>query len=176
MTRWIGRILFSFVLPKTYTPMIRLNDSQVVRLQNQFETVLTAFATLPETQLRYRPIPDKWSAFEQLAHISRYTDVFRMERLAIILDETEPVFGRYKADDDPGFAKWVALDKAMLIQRFKQQRQQLTNFLMGLSEAELSRKASHPMFGSLDIAGWTEFFLLHESHHLFALFRLLHTQ
>lgn len=155
--------------------MIRLNDSQVVRLQNQFETVLTAFSTLPEAQLRHRPIPDKWSAVEQLAHIGRYTDVFRMERLAIILSDSEPRFGRYRADDDPGFAEWVALDTIALRQRFQQQRQQLTNFLMGLSEAELSRKASHPLFGSLDVTGWTEFFLLHESHHLFAMFRLIHT-
>ncbi len=153
--------------------MIRLNDSQVVRLQNQFDTVLTAFANWPEADLRHRPVPDKWSALEQLAHIGRYTDVFREQRVAIILQEPEPAFGRYRADDDPGFAEWVALDKNALTRRFGQQRQQLTNFLMGLSEAELSRKASHPLFGSLDVTGWTEFFLLHEAHHLFAMFRLL---
>lgn len=154
--------------------MIRLNDSQVVRLQNQFETVLHTFASRPEDQLRYRPIPDKWSALEQIAHIGRYTDVFRAERLAVILHETEPLFGRYRADDDPGFAEWVALDRDTLVSRLRQQRQQLTNFLMGLSEAELSLQASHPVFGSLAITGWTEFFLLHEAHHLFATFKLLH--
>ncbi len=155
--------------------MIRLNDSQVVRLQNQFDTVVATFAALPEDQLRYRPVPDKWSAFEQLAHIGRYTDVFRAERLAVILAEMEPAFGRYKAEDDPGFHEWVALNKETLVRRFQSQRQQLTNFLMGLSEAELSRKASHPLFGQLNIPGWTEFFLLHEAHHLFAMFRLLNT-
>ncbi len=155
--------------------MIRLNDSQVVRLQNQFEPVLQAFTTQPDTYLRSQPIPDKWSAWEQLAHIGRYTDVFREQRLAVILRDPDPQFGRYKADDDPGFAEWVALDKDTLVRRFQTQRQQLTNFLMGLSEAELSRKASHPLFGSLDVTGWTEFFLLHESHHLYAIFRLLNT-
>lgn len=155
--------------------MIRLNDSQVVRLQNQFETVLTAFAARPEADLRHRPIPDKWSALEQLAHIGCYTNVFRDERVALILRDVEPTFGRYRADDDPGFAEWVALDKAVLIRRFQTQRQQLTNFLMGLSEAELSRKAAHPLFGSLDVTGWTEFFLLHESHHLFAMFKLMNS-
>lgn len=153
--------------------MIRLNDSQVVRLQNQFETVLTAFAARPETELRNRPIPDKWSAFEQLAHIGRYTDVFREQRLTVILRDPEPGFGRYKAEDDSGFTDWTALDKDTLVRRFQTQRQQLMNILMSLSEAEVSRKAAHPLFGKLDITGWTEFFLLHESHHLFAMFKLL---
>lgn len=153
--------------------MIRLNDSQVVRLQNQFETVLTAFAAQSEAELRNRPVPDKWSAFEQLAHIGRYTDVFREQRLAVILRDVEPSFGRYKAEDDPGFSDWVALDKDTLVRRFQAQRQQSMNILMSLSEAEVSRKASHPLFGKLDITGWTEFFLLHESHHLFAMFKLL---
>lgn len=155
--------------------MIRLNDSQVVRLQNQFETVLAAFAAQPEAALRNRPIPNKWSAFEQLAHIGRYTDVFCEQRLAVMLRDAEPDFGRYKAEEDPGFSDWTALDKDTLVRRFRTQRQQLMNGLMSLSEAEVSRKASHPLFGKLDVTGWTEFFLLHESHHLFAMFKLLNS-
>ena len=31
----------------------------------------------------------------------------------------------------------------------------------------------HPKYGALTLVEWTEFFLLHEAHHLFTLFKLL---
>lgn len=156
--------------------MTHLNDSQTARLLNQFETVLAMANALPEAQLRHRPIPDKWSAFEQLAHIGCYTDFFHDHRLRVMLQAVEPpAFGRYRADDDPEFGVWTNLEKAPMLARLVAQRQQLTNHLMGMTEAELSRKASHPLFGQLDVPGWTEFFLLHEAHHLFATFKLMHS-
>ncbi len=154
--------------------MIRLNDSQTARLLNQFETVLTMADALPEAQLRYRPLPDKWSAFEQLAHIGCYTTFFQEHRLRVMLRATEPpVFGRYRAEDDPLFAGWTALPKAPMLARLHQHRRALTNHLMGLTEPELSQQASHPLFGQMDVPGWTEFFLLHEAHHLYAALRLI---
>ena len=154
--------------------MTRLNDSQTARLLNQFETVLTMANALAEEPLRYRPVPDKWSAFEQLAHIGCYTAFFHEHRLWVMLQTTEvPAFGRYRAEDDPAFAGWTAMEKAPMLTRLVEQRRQLTNRLMGLTEAELSRRASHPLFGEMDVPGWTEFFLLHEAHHLYATFRLM---
>jgi hypothetical protein len=37
---------------------------------------------------------------------------------------------------------------------------------------QLALKGTHPKYGTLMITEWTEFFLLHEAHHLFTLFRL----
>ncbi len=156
--------------------MIRLNDSQTARLLNQFETVLTMADALPEEQLRYRPMPDKWSAFEQLAHIGCYTAFFHEHRLRVMLQATEPpVFGRYRAEDDPAFVGWTEINKVSLLGQLRAERQRLTNQLMSLTEAELSQQASHPLFGQLNVPGWTEFFLLHETHHLFATFKLMHS-
>lgn len=154
--------------------MTRLNDSQTARLLNQFETVLTMADALPEEPLRYRSVPDKWSAFEQLAHIGCYTAFFHNHRLRVMLRADEPpAFGRYRAENDPAFAGWTAMEKASMLARLVKQRRQLTNRLMSLTEAELSRKASHPLFGKMDVPGWTEFFLLHEAHHLYATLRLI---
>lgn len=30
----------------------------------------------------------------------------------------------------------------------------------------------HPVYGPMTLEGWTEFFLLHEAHHLFTILRL----
>jgi hypothetical protein len=45
--------------------------------------------------------------------------------------------------------------------------------LSGLGESNLKRTGLHPRYGVLTIPQWTEFFLLHEAHHLFSLFMLL---
>ncbi len=157
--------------------MPRLHDSQTARLLNQFETVLAYADARTESQLRHRPIPDKWSVFEQLAHMGRYTAYFQAERLTVMLaSDIPPVFGRYQADEDPGFAEWLAFDKQQLLNQFKAERRQITNRLMSLTDAELSHRAAHPLVGEMDIPGWTEFFLLHESHHLYAILRLLFSQ
>jgi hypothetical protein len=44
-----------------------------------------------------------------------------------------------------------------------------------LSPDKLDRTGIHPKYGKLNIIDWTEFFLLHEAHHLFAIFQLTHT-
>jgi hypothetical protein len=36
-----------------------------------------------------------------------------------------------------------------------------------LSPAESVRTGLHPAFGEMDVAGWLDFFLLHEAHHLY---------
>lgn len=52
-------------------------------------------------------------------------------------------------------------------------RHRLTSRLRALSPAELRQTARYPVYGRLDVGGWTEFFLLHEAHHLFTMLRLL---
>jgi hypothetical protein len=44
--------------------------------------------------------------------------------------------------------------------------------ITNLNDGELLLTGTHPKFGVLTIPGWTEFFLLHEAHHLFTIFRL----
>jgi hypothetical protein len=36
-----------------------------------------------------------------------------------------------------------------------------------MSPAESGRTGLHPTFGEMDVAGWLDFFLLHEAHHLY---------
>lgn len=154
--------------------MNNISASQAARLRDQFEPVLAAFISQPLQQLQRRAQPGKWSAMEQLAHIGRYTDYFLGQRLPLILTTDNPSFGRYKAEEDEGFGEWLQLDKQALLQRFRAIRQALADHLLSLSPAQLGRQGLHPLFGALTIPQWTEFFLLHEAHHLYALFGLLH--
>jgi hypothetical protein len=46
-------------------------------------------------------------------------------------------------------------------------RAELIALVGSLSQAESTRTGLHPTFGELDVAGWLDFFLLHEAHHLY---------
>jgi hypothetical protein len=44
--------------------------------------------------------------------------------------------------------------------------------IFGLRPADLNRTGEHPVFGKMNMIKWLHFFLLHEAHHLFTIFKL----
>ncbi len=148
-----------------------VKSSLLARLQAQPEALGPLLFGLTEAQIQARPQPGNWSIFENLAHLARYEAVFR-ERIQRMLGEENPTFPRYVADEDPGFAAWCAKSFQRLSQETRTQRADLNQFLAALSPAELARTAQHPVYGPMTVEGWTEFFLLHEAHHLLTILKL----
>lgn len=148
-----------------------LSASVCSRLQHQHETIYELIRGFSEEQLRQRLQPEKWSAFEQLAHLVSYQTVF-MQRLQKIHQENQPSFNRYVADNDPAFIACCKRSLQDLLNDLLAQRSGITNYLMTLTEPAAGRTGHHPKYGSLTIVEWTEFFLLHEAHHLFSIFML----
>jgi hypothetical protein len=138
-----------------------------VRLQTQLNCLPTILAGIAQDALQHRPTADKWSAKENLAHLARYHEVFR-ERIARILREDRPVFARYRAEEDPQWPPWAAKSPDAVLAELRTQRSQLISVIHGLSDVELLRTGVHPRFGGMTLLQWTEFFLLHEAHHLYA--------
>ena len=54
-------------------------------------------------------------------------------------------------------------------------RKEMAASLLGFGEKELKRVATHPAYGEMTMIQWLHFFLLHESHHLFTIFKLAGT-
>jgi uncharacterized damage-inducible protein DinB len=113
-----------------------------------------------------RPMREKWSAHENLAHLGRYYEIF-LERIERILKEDTPEFGRYRAEDDQGFLQWVALSTTDVIREMRVTREHMLRRLETLSEDEFARKGVHALYGELTLTQWLEFFLIHEGHHLY---------
>jgi DinB superfamily len=149
-----------------------LSNSILTRLQFQHETVSELIAGITEQRLKQRLNPEKWSAFENIAHLAAYQPVFylRLERIA---SENDPGFERYTADQDPSFTAYLEKTLSGLTGAIVQDRLAITAKLGEMSETVLQRTGIHPKFGRLTMSQWTEFFLLHEAHHLFTLFRLV---
>ena len=61
-----------------------------------------------------------------------------------------------------------------MLEELNRDRVTLTGVVTKMKENELRRVGVHPKFGRLTVLDWTEFFLLHEAHHLFTIFRLAH--
>jgi hypothetical protein len=153
-----------------------VTDSNSTRLQ-RCETQLQDFLAITlggvsaET-LSARPIPGKWSAHEQLAHLARYHQIF-LQRIDRILSEQVPEFPRYRAEDDPEWPAWTGLPTPQLLVRISSMRAKLMARLRSLSKEDFARMGVHPKFGAMSLSMWLEFFLVHEAHHLYMVLQLV---
>ena len=148
-----------------------METSLKLRMQHQPDALNYILYELNDENAKQRPDKDKWSIFENIAHLGRYHEVF-LERMQRVLKEQDPLFSRYVADVDEGFLEWCKNDFEPLMQKFYQTRKELNDFLFSLDGHQLMRTARHPTYGKWNINGWTQFFLLHEAHHFFTILKL----
>lgn len=148
-----------------------MEDNLLARLQYQPDALTHLLKELTEPQIRQRLEPDKWSIFENIAHLGRYQEVFR-NRITVILQEEKPGFERYVADQDAGFPDWLAQPFDKLSRDFHHSRNTLREAIAHLSEDQCQRVGFHPVYGAMSVTGWTEFFLLHEAHHFLTILKL----
>jgi uncharacterized damage-inducible protein DinB len=145
------------------------------RLQHQHQTIREITSDLPDSVLRREINPGKWSAHANIAHLAAYQPVF-IGRLQQIDHESSPTFGRYVAEEDPLFPGYLDRSSITLLDQIDTDRARILTIFTDGGETFLTRTASHPRFGLLTVTDWTEFFLLHEAHHLYTLFSLVHSQ
>jgi len=145
---------------------VTVSDSLLGRLDTQLDALDLVLGLANEEALDRRPRPDEWSARENLAHLARHHAVF-LDRLRRLLTEDRPSLGRYRAEEDPEWPAWAALSLAEILGRLRALRAELCGLVRELSAGDCARTGLHPTFGEMDVAGWLQFFLLHEAHHLY---------
>ena len=146
--------------------ILMIGKSTLLRLETQLEVVPVLLSGTTREAVLFRPRSDKWSAHENLAHLARHHAVF-LERLNRIVAEKVPKLDRYRAEDDSAWPEWSRLPTDEVLGRLTTLRAEVIGFINGLSEEETNRVGVHPLFGEMGISLWTEFFLLHEAHHLY---------
>ncbi len=152
------------------TPLAATGAALATRLAAQGSAVWAVLADRSAADLERRPTAGGWCAREHVAHLARYQQVF-LDRIASIFADDRPQFRRYQAADDPQFAPWLDLPVDHLRVRFAEVRARLVEVVAALDGAALARTGVHPAFGEMSVALWTEFFLAHEGHHIYATFR-----
>jgi hypothetical protein len=151
-----------------------LSSSIAARLQYQHHTIREIAGDRPESVLRREVNPGKWSAHANIAHLAAYQPAF-LDRLDRIARESSPIFNRYVAEEDPLFSRYLERSVAALLEQIDADRTRILSLLMDADESYFDRTAAHPRFGLLTVVDWTEFFLLHEAHHLYTLYGLVHS-
>ena len=148
-----------------------MKSSLHLRLQEQPDSLTLLLHGLTEEQIRSRPIPDKWSIYENVVHLGRYHEIFK-ERMKQVQREESPTFQQYKAENDQGFYDWMQKPFDEMMNDFREERHQLNNYLASLSIQQLHKTGRHPVYGLINVEGWTELFLLHEAHHFWTIAKL----
>ena len=147
--------------------------SLIDRLKSQHKAISAIVSTLDDKKINFSPEPGKWSIHDNIAHLATYQPMF-IERMHKILTVDDPQFERYRADDETEFISWRQKPLPLLLEKIDGTRKILVQLLTGLTNEQLERKGKHTKYGNLNISEWTEFFILHEAHHLFTIFQLAH--
>ncbi|WP_167668148.1 DinB family protein [Mucilaginibacter gossypiicola] len=149
-------------------------NSLTERLRNQHLAIAELVAGTSNDKLTLPSMPGKWSALDNVAHLTRYQKIF-IDRMHQILNEDVPVFDRYNGDLDPEFTPFRSMELPDLLDIIKADRVTIIDLVSGLTDTELPRIGVHPKYGRLTISKWAEFFVLHEAHHLFTIFQLVNS-
>jgi hypothetical protein len=150
---------------------MQLASSISTRMQYQHKSLVDIIDGLTEEQIRRNIIPGKWSIFENIVHLQTYQHVF-CDRLKKMLHEENPRFPRYSADDDPDFLDNCHKSTREIMQDIISTRKEMATGSLAIQEKDLEKTGTHPLFGTMNVSQWMNFFLLHEAHHFYTILKL----
>jgi len=150
---------------------MEISSSLSTRLQYQHKSLVDIIDGLSDEQIRRNIIPGKWSIFENIVHLQTYQQVFVL-RVRDILERDNPSFPRYTAEADPEFLENCGKSSREIIGDMITIRKQMAAEIAAFPPGDLVKTGTHPVFGQLTLLQWLNFFLLHEAHHLFTIFKL----
>jgi len=143
------------------------------RLKEQHKTIAALIINLNNRQISRQGAKGKWSIHENIAHLAKYQPVF-LDRIHKILTVDQPAFMAYRAEDDDEFEIYCAFTPYELLKKISRDRETIYQLITHLPPDKLERTGIHSKYGKLTVLEWTEFFLLHEAHHLYTIFQLTH--
>jgi uncharacterized damage-inducible protein DinB len=150
---------------------MEISSSISTRLQYQHKSLLDLIEGLTDEQIRRPVIAGKWCIFENIVHLATYQHVFIL-RVKQILEEENPSFPRYTAEADPLFHDNCGKSSREVMQDLITTRKEMAADILSFKESDFVRTGQHLAFGKMNLVQWLNFFLLHEAHHLFTIFRL----
>ncbi len=144
-------------------------DPILQRLRTQLSSLPALLEGVPPESFQTR-VGGRWSVAENVAHLARHTEL-TLDRVARILSESEPAFLPYRAEQDPEWPGWVSRTLPDSLARLQASRAELIAAVERLSPSDLARVGRHARLGPLSLAAWLEFYLVHEGHHLYLIFK-----
>lgn len=150
---------------------MKIHEQTINRLQNQHKIIRHYIDDLPPQAIYNQISANKLSIHEHIAHLARYQHVF-YGRIIQMLAESDHCFEPYSAENDTEFRSFTSKSTGPLLHDLYRIRHDLANLITELPEGQYSRTGTHHKYGKMNICQWAEFFVLHESNHLFKIFKL----
>lgn len=150
-----------------------LTPGLLQRLNIQYLALNEIIANVDAETINRNPEPGKWGIHDNIAHLASYQDVF-IGRINLILQHNGITFEGYKGDDDPNFKASQQMTVSGLLSKIDADRKSMIDLIESIPAGKLNYTATHLRYGKMTLPEWIQFFLLHESHHLFIIFKLAH--
>ena len=150
---------------------MQMPSSVSTRLQYQHKSLMDIIDDLSDEQIRRQIISGKWSIFENIVHLQTYQHTF-IKRVRQILDENNPSFPRYSAETDILFLDNCGKSTREIMQDLLTTRKEIAAGMLSFQSTDLTKTGTNPVYGQMTLIQWLNFFLLHEAHHLFTIFKL----
>jgi len=141
------------------------------RLNSQHLVIKELIKNLDKEIINRKSETGKWSIQENLVHIVSYHQVF-LQRMDKIIAGDNPYFDRYTSEGDVNFDKIKKLPSIDLLNHLEEERNKVIEFIFQINKSELQKAGTHQKFGVMNLVEWIEFFLLHEAHHIYTIFKL----
>lgn len=146
------------------------------RLNTQHLALVHILQAVPEKKLQQQPKPGKWSILQQVAHLAAIQPVYGARFLKMAASTETVPLARYVGDDDPLFLELSTQPLPVVLSNLSEGRLQLQEELQGLTASDFGKTCMHPLYGKMSLRELLEFFVLHEAHHLFEIFKLAHME
>jgi hypothetical protein len=143
-----------------------LHTRLAARLRDQANDIRRLVSGLDEEALARRPIPEKWSLKELVAHLWRVQEVFE-SRIEAMLTRTKPTLKSYDPEGDLEFAAKLANTSGDLLAGFLGDREELASLLDSLSPGDWRHRGIHPEYRHYDVQLAVEYMACHEAHHIY---------
>jgi len=124
--------------PALYRPVV---DA----LERAPSLVLPLVREVPESLLKRRPKPGKWSAHEHACHLADVQPTF-VERLDLMIAQEHPTIRPYLPEREHSEDALLSVDLDEALQRFQRERALLVARLRQLQPPDWDRTAEHPEY------------------------------
>jgi HAD superfamily hydrolase (TIGR01549 family) len=115
---------------------------------------------------RRKPHPEEWSLTEIICHLRDTEIEVNLERLATILEHTDPFLATQNTDSWAKERKYNKEDFPVALQQFASARLQTLKMLGSLTKAQWQRQARHAIFGPSTLFDIVNFMVEHDRLHI----------
>ena len=134
--------------------------------------VIPLVREVPNTILKRRPVPRKWSAHEHACHLAVVHKLF-FDRLEYMLRHPKPVITPYDPGAQDADDALLQIDLDAALEQYKHDRERLVARLQALASSDWQRTAEHGEYSHYSVFIMFRHLAFHDLFHAYRIEELL---